>query len=122
MAILESSLAQLRSQISEELQAKSIPPAMLDAQVPVTCTNVISSIQMDLRNLNRRIRKNVFIIHGLEKSMKDCNPQAEAFLQTHLKLKLPMEQAYRFWLVDHRTERPSSRRIPITTARRTKRT
>ncbi len=61
-----------------------------------TYTKTISSIQAGIRNLNKRIRKNNIVIHGIpDNSIQDCVEQANTFFQTHLKLKLPVQYAYR---------------------------
>lgn len=95
-ALLESSVAQLRSSIADKLQFKTqdASPA-ISSDMPPSISKTISSIQSGLRNLNKRIRKNNIVIHGLDNSKQDCITQAENFFQTHLKLKLPVQQAYR---------------------------
>lgn len=98
--VIEDSVSELRTNVTEKLKAMKISslPAtttsMLDQQ-SINCTNTISSIQNGLRNLNKRIRKNNIVIHGLENSNQDCTVQADTFFQTHLNLKLPIHQAYR---------------------------
>ena len=94
LALIETSLAQLRISVTENL--KSIKtPAYQSLPAPVDRSYLNSSIEVGLRNLNKRIRKNNVVLHGLDPSMQDCVSQAEEFFLQHLKLKLPIQHAYR---------------------------
>ena len=68
-------------------------------------------MEVGLRNLNKRIRKNNIVLHGLDPSKQDCVSQAEAFFQQHLKLKLPIQQAYR--LGSTTTTGGTDKKIPL---------
>jgi hypothetical protein len=98
-ALIETSISHLRSSLTEKLHAlETLSSSAADKLDPIPSTahsKIISSIQAGLRNLNKRIRKNNIVVHGIPNSTQDCVEQANTFFQTHLKLKLPIQYAYR---------------------------
>ena len=100
-SVIEARIAELRTEISQKLQATSVsspssPSLVNDSPNSInSCDKTISSIQAGLRNLNKRIRKNNIVIHGLDNSKENCITQANTFFQTYLKIQLPIQQAYR---------------------------
>jgi len=98
LALVEGSISQLRLKIADKLQTKeaSISPYTPNPTTDnLICPKLISTVGVGLRILNKRIRKNNIVIHGLDPSKQNCTEQVDTFFQTHLKMKLPIQQAYR---------------------------
>lgn len=97
LALIEGSISQVRTSLSEIKRSEkySSCPTPEDTKPKPKASNLISSIEVGLRDLNKRIRKNNIVLHGLDHSKLNCVSQADNFFQNYLNLKIPIQQAYR---------------------------
>jgi len=112
---IESNVEILRLNIAERLDAvKALSlsstnnPALGSSCIP--CDKSISSIQIGLRDLNRRIRKNNIVLHGLVHTKQDCIEQAANFFQTDEAFNTASLQT---WLLSYEPERSTSHYFSI---------